>query len=199
MERRTLLTRGTALIAVALAGCTTDEDPNPPADGGDGGSGDNGDGAGDGGGGDGGDGGDTTTTEDTTETTTSADGTTETTTEGTTETTTTGDTTTTDDGTGTPPSSVEVAVGADGARFDPEAFEVEVGGTVTWVWEGSGHNVRPSSQPDGANWSGTEGGDGTTYNSGHTYEYTFEVAGEYEYYCAPHRSFGMTGSFTVVD
>lgn len=203
MDRRTLLTRGTVLVGVALAGCTSDEDPAPPTDG----DGSDGSDGGDGSGGSGDDG-DATTVEEMTETATSTDGTTEptseetagTATDGTTESTTDGTTgTTTDDGTGSPPSSVEVSVGADGARFDPETFEVRVGGTVTWVWEGSGHNVRPSGRPDGANWSGTDGGDGTTYNGGHTHEYTFDVAGEYEYYCAPHRTFGMTGSFTVVE
>lgn len=97
-----------------------------------------------------------------------------------------------------PQSSVTVSVGANGqAQFEPETFVLEEGGTVTWEWVAGGHNVVVESQPDGADWSGTPGGPSTTYDRGYTYEERFDVAGEYEYYCQPHRSFGMTGSFTV--
>lgn len=96
-----------------------------------------------------------------------------------------------------PPVDQEVKVGPGSLSFEPESFDIPTGGSVRWVWESSGHNVRPSSIPDGADWSGTEGGDGTTYDAGYTYTYTFDVDGTYEYYCAPHRSAGMTGSFTV--
>lgn len=92
----------------------------------------------------------------------------------------------------------EVIVGPDASlRFAPESFEIAVGDTVRWTWEAGGHNVRPSEMPDEASWPGTEGGDATTFGAGHTYSYTFEVAGSYEYYCAPHRGAGMTGSFVV--
>lgn len=91
----------------------------------------------------------------------------------------------------------KVEVGPGTLRFKPASFEIPTGGTVRWVWESGGHNVRPSDTPNGAEWSGTPGGDGTTYDAGHTYTYSFEVAGTYDYYCAPHRSAGMTGTFTV--
>lgn len=92
----------------------------------------------------------------------------------------------------------EVTVGPGGDfRFAPSGFEIAVGDTVRWQWDSAGHNVRPNAMPDGADWPGTEGGDSTTFSAGHTYSYTFEVAGSYEYYCAPHRSAGMTGTFTV--
>ncbi|MFC7193430.1 plastocyanin/azurin family copper-binding protein [Halosimplex aquaticum] len=74
-----------------------------------------------------------------------------------------------------------------------------VGETVVWVWHSSGHNVRPESTPSGSDFSGTAGGDDRLYDEGHTLSHTFEVAGEYEYYCNPHRSAGMTGSFTVAE
>lgn len=97
-----------------------------------------------------------------------------------------------------PQSSVTVSVGANGrTRFDPESFVLEQGGTVTWKWASGGHNIVVASQPDGADWSGTPGGSSTTYDQGYSYEESFDVAGEYEYYCQPHRNFGMTGSFTV--
>ncbi len=101
--------------------------------------------------------------------------------------------------TATPPSDPDqrVAVG-DGLRFDPESFEISVGDTVLWEWVGSGHNI---SYDDGAVPSGTdwEGDDEDIYGEGHTHSFTFETAGEYDYYCVPHRSSGMTGSFTVTE
>lgn len=82
-------------------------------------------------------------------------------------------------------------------RFDPESLTVPVGSTVEFEWDASGHNVVVGDQPAGGGWNGTEGGSGTTYNSGHTHSYTFETAGTYEYYCSPHRSFGMVGTIVV--
>ena len=91
-----------------------------------------------------------------------------------------------------------VRVAADSElTFAPESFAVATGETVRWVWEGGGHNVVPDSTPSGSDWEGTPGGSGDTYDEGYEYSHTFEVAGEYEYYCAPHRSLGMEGSFTV--
>jgi plastocyanin len=93
-----------------------------------------------------------------------------------------------------------VAVGPDfGLRFGPETFEVAAGGTVRWVWESDNHNVVADATPAGSDWTGTAGGASRTFDSGHTYEYTFETAGSYEYYCSVHRGNGMTGSFTVVE
>ena len=196
MDRRTLLAHGGAALAatVALAGCTGDgggDGTTTTTDGGTETTTERG----------------TTTTDDGMETTTTEDGMETTTTDGTATTAETTDATTTEGETTTEAtttegaqSSVEVAVGAGGnLRFAPESFTLQAGGTVTWTWESGGHNVRPDGQPDGADWSGTEGGDGTTYGSGHTYEHTFETPGEYSYYCNPHQSFGMTGSFTVVE
>lgn len=105
-------------------------------------------------------------------------------------------------GTDTPTDDVAqtVAVGPDfGLRFAPETFEVTAGGTVRWVWEGNNHNVVADGTPAGSDWTGTPGGASRTFDSGHTYEYTFETAGSYEYYCSVHRGNGMTGSFTVVE
>lgn len=82
-------------------------------------------------------------------------------------------------------------------QFVPDSFTIATGDTVLWVWENAnaGHNVSPESQPSGANWPGN---DESTYPSGHTYSYTFEVAGRYKYHCDPHQSsHDMRGSFTV--
>ncbi|PSQ34671.1 halocyanin [Halobacteriales archaeon SW_12_69_24] len=100
--------------------------------------------------------------------------------------------------TDTEPAGQDVVVGPNGLLvFQPEEFTISAGATVTWEWDSDGHNVRPSSTPGGSDWSGTPGGDGTTYDEGYVHEHTFTTTGTYEYYCAPHRGAGMTGSFTV--
>lgn len=102
--------------------------------------------------------------------------------------------------TATPAASVdqEVKVGPRGTlTFEPNSFQIPVGGTVRWVWEAGGHNVKPSSTPTYAGWSGTPGEEFDTFDAGHTYSFSFDVDGRYNYYCAPHRSSGMTGAFTV--
>jgi len=100
----------------------------------------------------------------------------------------------------TPDVARVVSVAADGEfRFDPGSFEIAAGETVRWTWAAGGHNVRATSTPSGSDWAGTPGGDGKTYGGDYTYEYTFDVAGEYDYVCIPHESLGMTGSFTVTE
>ena len=102
--------------------------------------------------------------------------------------------------TATPASAAEVVDVGDGEfRFDPGSFEISTGETVLWVWRSTNHNVVPDSIPDGSDWTGTEGGSGTTYERGHESAFRFTTPGEYTYFCAPHRSAGMTGSFTVVE
>lgn len=94
-----------------------------------------------------------------------------------------------------------VAVGPDGSlKFVPgtdEPLRVAPGTTVEWVWESDTHNVVPDSQPEGANWEGTPGGEGKTYDTGYTYTHTFGTEGTYEYYCAPHESAGMVATLEV--
>ena len=110
----------------------------------------------------------------------------------------TGTPTETETPTATEPAGQDVVVGPNGLLvFRPDEFTISAGATVTWEWDSDGHNVRPSSTPGGSDWSGTPGGDGTTYDEGYVHEHTFTTTGTYEYYCAPHRGAGMTGSFTV--
>jgi plastocyanin len=91
---------------------------------------------------------------------------------------------------------VTVAPGGDLA-FEPSDLEITPGTTVNFVWDGDNHNIVPDGIPEDAEWEGTEGGGGTTYNTGHEYSHTFEVEGDYDYYCAPHLSAGMEGAITV--
>jgi len=170
MDRRRFLRTTVLAVGIGLAGCTGDgAEPTDTTT--------------------------ATTTASTTEPTTAT--TAPTTTEPTTAT--TDATTTTTDPTTTTTEEIEadrtVTVAPDGKlRFDPASFEVEVGATVRWEWDGSGHNVSPSSQPDDADWPGD---DDSLYSSGHTHTYTFDVSGTYEYHCVPHQTAGMTGSFRV--
>jgi plastocyanin len=70
--------------------------------------------------------------------------------------------------------------------FDPSAFQVEVGGTVTWVWASNGvqHNV--TFEDDVASGNQGEG----------TFQRTFTTAGEFDYLCTIHGA-GMSGTITV--
>jgi plastocyanin len=109
----------------------------------------------------------------------------------------TGTTAAESDGGGTG-STEEVVVGPDGEFvFDPAELEIRPGTTVRWVWDSNNHNVVVDDQPEGVEWEGTEGGAGTTYDAGHTYEFTFEQEGTYEYACEPHRAAGMLGTVVV--
>lgn len=171
-RRRVLATTGTAL-ATGLAGCSTGGEETTAGDG------DDGD--------DGSDGG----AETTSEATTSEEPATETT---------TGEepTTTSEPETSSPEDAVAITVGPGGDfSFSPTSEQVSVGDTVEWTWGSAGHNIVVASQPDDADWEGTEGGAGTTYGTGHTHSHTFEVPGTYEYYCAPHQGAGMTGKIVV--
>ncbi|WP_323676941.1 plastocyanin/azurin family copper-binding protein [Halorubellus sp. PRR65] len=102
------------------------------------------------------------------------------------------------DGTETKSGENAVVVGPGGSYvFEPSSLSVSVGDTVTWTWESANHNIVVDSQPEGAEWQGTDGDGSKTYDSEHTYEYTFETAGTYEYYCQPHEGLGMTGEVVV--
>ena len=79
--------------------------------------------------------------------------------------------------------------------FSPNTVEIEAGETVLWDWEAGDHDVTPVDIPDDSDWSGTS--PDRTYGEGHTYSYTFEVPGEYEYVCSHHEEYGMAGTIIV--
>nr|WP_276281378.1 plastocyanin/azurin family copper-binding protein [Halorussus sp. DT72] len=92
----------------------------------------------------------------------------------------------------------EVIVGPGGSLvYEPAELTIAPGTTVNFVWESDNHNVVVESQPDGANWQGTEGAPSKTYNTGHEYSHTFSTTGTYEYFCQPHKTAGMVGTITV--
>jgi plastocyanin len=106
-------------------------------------------------------------------------------------------TTTSGDGGGGGGGTETVAVGPDGNFvFRPgtdQPLYITPGTTVQWVWESDTHNIVVDSQPDDAEWEGHE----TIEDTGFEYEHTFEVPGEYHYYCEPHRSTGMVADLVV--
>jgi len=97
-------------------------------------------------------------------------------------------------GTAAAQSSKEVVVGPGGSLvFEPAELYVSPGTTVNFVWESDNHNIVVDSQPEEGGWEGHE----PLENEGFEYSHTFETLGEYEYYCAPHRSSGMVGTIIV--
>ncbi|SNZ12567.1 plastocyanin [Natronoarchaeum philippinense] len=79
--------------------------------------------------------------------------------------------------------------------FEPDAVRITPGTTVRWLWQSDLHNVVPVEQPDAADWAGEE----DLYDDGHSYEFTFETLGTYEYVCEPHEGAGMRGWIVVED
>ncbi|MEF8843733.1 MAG: plastocyanin/azurin family copper-binding protein [Haloarculaceae archaeon] len=101
-------------------------------------------------------------------------------------------------GTAAGQSTTEVVVGPDGNLvYEPATVNVAPGDTVRFVWESDNHNIVVESQPEDAAWEGTEGDANTLYNTGHEYEFTFEVEETYSYFCQPHRTAGMVGEVVV--
>lgn len=93
------------------------------------------------------------------------------------------------DATGQDEVTVDVGAG-DGLSFGPAAVAVSPGTTVVWEWtgQGGGHNVAAESGDFESE---------TVSEEGHTFEYTFEETGTYEYVCTPHSSVGMKGAVVV--
>jgi plastocyanin len=97
--------------------------------------------------------------------------------------------------------------------FQPAEFEASVGDTVVWGNVGSrGHSVTAyeSLIPEDATYFASGGADSQeealrnwpskgNVQSGETYEHTFEVPGEYEYYCIPHEAAGMKATVVVTE
>ena len=104
-------------------------------------------------------------------------------------------------------------VGMSTRDYRPEVIEVPPGTTVTWKnTSGTGHTVTAYENgiPDDAEYFATgefateeaavsawrNGGGGGLY-AGDSYEHTFEIEGEYNYYCVPHEMAGMKGVVVV--
>jgi len=73
--------------------------------------------------------------------------------------------------------------------FTPQNITIQAGDTVRWenAPGGASHNVIANDQSFASG----------AAQSSFTYEFTFNNAGGYSYYCAPHQGLGMVGSVTV--
>ncbi|MDG5776917.1 plastocyanin/azurin family copper-binding protein [Haloarculaceae archaeon H-GB2-1] len=106
-------------------------------------------------------------------------------------------------------------VGMSTREFKPAEIEVSAGSTVVWRNTSShAHTVTAydDSLPDGADYFASGGfenqtaaqqgwfdGAGGALYSGDVYEHTFEVPGEYVYFCIPHEASRMVGTVTVTE
>ncbi|WP_049985464.1 cupredoxin domain-containing protein [Halobellus rufus] len=104
-------------------------------------------------------------------------------------------------------------VGMTASAFTPPELTIEVGETVVWRNTSSrGHTITAydSGIPEDAEFFATGDYDSTeaareafrsefggSIDSGATWSHTFEVPGEYEYFCIPHEQGGMVGTIVV--
>ncbi|MGI0049657.1 MAG: cupredoxin domain-containing protein [Nitrososphaera sp.] len=83
---------------------------------------------------------------------------------------------------------VKIVGNAGSNSFSPNPVEVKVGETVTWVNDDSGRHTATSK--DGVFDSGMMG-------KGQSFSFTFDKAGEYQYFCQPHPN--MVGTVVVTE
>lgn len=99
----------------------------------------------------------------------------------------------------------EVKMGSDSGLlvFEPAKLTVKPGDTVTWVNNKMApHNVifDPNQIPGDKGLADKISHDQLTFAPGESYSTTFTAdlpAGDYGYYCAPHRGAGMVGTITI--
>jgi plastocyanin len=83
---------------------------------------------------------------------------------------------------------VRIVANAGSNSFSPNPIEVKVGETVTWINDDSGRHTLTSK--DGVFDSGMMG-------KGQSFSFTFDKAGEYQYFCEPHPN--MVGTVVVTE
>jgi plastocyanin len=90
-------------------------------------------------------------------------------------------------------------------RFDPDQLTIKVGETVTWTTVGviphtSTDDPAKAQNPDHAKLpEGAEPWDSGMLNQGQSFSRTFDVPGEYAYFCIPHEVAGMLATLTVTE
>jgi plastocyanin len=89
--------------------------------------------------------------------------------------------------------TVSVKMGTDNGmlKFEPATVTIKAGDTVKWENNKmSPHNVVFEKATDKSHKN-------LVFSPGDGYESTFNEAGEYSYYCEPHRGAGMVGKVVV--
>ena len=92
----------------------------------------------------------------------------------------------------TPTWAIDVVMGANGSLvFEPADVTINAGDTVHFV---NGmlppHNVIVEDHPELSH-------DGLAFASGESFDITFPEAGDYNFWCDPHKGAGMTGTLHV--
>ncbi len=88
-------------------------------------------------------------------------------------------------------------------RYVPEHVTIKKGGTITWNdTSGIIHTVTddPTMAADPANAklpAGAQPWDSGNIDPNGSFSHTFDVEGDYTYFCIPHESAGMVGTITV--
>ncbi len=77
-------------------------------------------------------------------------------------------------------------------EFNPSNLQVQLGDSVTWVWNNGSHTTTSDMIPaNAAGWN-------VPVNSGaQSFTYKVSESGTYNYHCIPHQFMGMNGSFTA--
>lgn len=87
--------------------------------------------------------------------------------------------------------------------FDPIGLFVESGTTVTFVNSSGAHSSTSYNEGNGGATTTRIPQEAESWNSetlssqGATFDYTFDVAGTYDYFCIPHKALGMVGRVVV--
>ncbi|MEJ7838302.1 MAG: plastocyanin/azurin family copper-binding protein [Thermomicrobiales bacterium] len=91
----------------------------------------------------------------------------------------------------------------DGLAFDPEMLTIDLGQTVTWRNVGTmvhtaTNDIEQAQNPDHAVLpEGAVGWDSGLIRAGESWSHTFDLTGEYTYFCIPHEAAGMVGKVVV--
>ncbi len=96
--------------------------------------------------------------------------------------------------------TVKVKMGTDSGvlGFDPVTVTIKVGDTVQWVNNKlAPHNAVFDSNKIDAAVATKISHKALVFSPGESFETTFTEAGEYPYYCEPHRGAGMVGKVIV--
>jgi plastocyanin len=91
--------------------------------------------------------------------------------------------------------TVTVKMGADNGMlaFQPANVTIKAGDTVKWV----NNKLPPHNIVFADKAIANKSHDQMMFSPGESYEVTFDTAGTFDYYCAPHRGAGMAGKITV--
>lgn len=83
-------------------------------------------------------------------------------------------------------------------KFEPAELTIKPGDTVKWVNNKlSPHNVVFDSTKVSEGFASKANHKGMLFQPGESFTTTFSDAGEYSYYCEPHRGAGMVGKIVV--